>query len=213
MTSLILVRHGETEWNRAGRIQGHSDSALTSKGVAQAEAMGVRLHEGRSSEVIDHVFSSDLQRATQTASIITALTGHQVSFDERLRERAFGIAEGKTYAEIDRDHPEMFSRIRKTDPDFAAPGGESRHQFQARIVGVLTSIVTANRNKRVLVITHGGALASVYRWLNGLPASSPHHIDIPNVAYNRINVAERAWQIEVWGDTSHLDATTDNDRS
>lgn len=212
MTSLILVRHGETEWNRQGRIQGHADSTLTAQGVAQARAMGGRLLNDRSTDLIDQVVASDLPRAAQTATIITAHTGHTIAFDNRLRERAFGVAEGKTYAEVDRDHPEMFSRVRDTDPDFFVSGGESRNQFHQRVVGALQGIAQDHAGRRTLVITHGGVLAAVYRWLNGLPVSSPHHIEIPNVAYNRVSVGVPTWKIEVWGDVTHLDAPTHNDR-
>ena len=212
MTTLILVRHGETEWNRAGRIQGHSDSTLTAEGLEQADAMGARLRASLMTEAIDHVVSSDLLRAKRTAQLIATHTGHCVVFDARLRERAFGIAEGKTYAEIDRDHPQMFSRTRETDPDYTATDGESRNQFHQRIVGTLQSITAEHAGKRILVVSHGGVLAAVYRWLNKLPVSSPHKIDITNDAYNRVNAAGSIWKIEVWGDTSHLDIATHNDR-
>ncbi len=212
MTSLILVRHGETAWNREGRIQGHSDSTLTPEGVSQAHAMGERLLRDRKTDLIDQVIASDLPRAAHTARLITAQTGHAVRINHDLRERAFGIAEGKTYEEIDRDHPEMFSRVRDTDPDFAVTGGESRNQFHQRVIGALQAIAQTHAGSRTLIVTHGGVLAAVYRWLNGLPVSSPHRIDIPNVAYNRVSAGWSPWQIEVWGDTSHLDAPTHNDR-
>lgn len=206
MTTLILVRHGETEWNREGRIQGHSDSALTEEGIAQAHAMGQRLRNNLHAEPIDQVIASDLTRAARTAQMIASAIGQEITFDASIRERAFGIAEGKTYAEIDRDHPEMFSRERETDPDFTAPGGESRNEFHARITNALQRIANAHADQRVLVVTHGGVIAAVYRWLNGLPVSSPHRIEIPNVAYNRVNARSSPWQIEVWGDTSHYDS-------
>lgn len=214
MTTLILVRHGETEWNKAGRIQGHSDSPLTAEGIAQAEAMGARLcaNAAEGKERIDAVIASDLTRAARTAHMIAAQIERDVYHDASLRERAFGIAEGKTYAEIDRDHPDMFSRIHETDPDFAAPNGESRRQFHRRIVAAMSSIADEYCGKTVLVVTHGGVLAAIYRWLNDLPMSSPHTIDIPNVAYNRVLAASMPWCIEVWGDTAHLAMPTHSDR-
>jgi 2,3-bisphosphoglycerate-dependent phosphoglycerate mutase len=207
MTTLILVRHGETEWNREGRIQGHSDSALTPEGIAQAHAMGARLHANLGVEPIHAVIASDLTRAALTARAIATPIGHDITFDNSIRERAFGVAEGKTYAEIDRDHPEMFSRERETDPDFTAPGGESRNEFHTRITTALQRIASANVGRNVLVVTHGGVIAAVYRWLNGLPVSSPHRVEIPNVGYNRVSASGAAWQIEVWGDTSHYEST------
>lgn len=209
MTTLVLVRHGETEWNRAGRIQGHSDSALTREGVLQAEAIGPRLAR----EVCDLLIASDLPRAHHTAAIIAQHSGHEIRLDQGLRERAFGVAEGMTYAEIDAQYPEMFSRIRETDPDFAAPQGESRRTYHLRIVDTLLRLADQHPGRRLLVVTHGGVLAAIYRWANGLPIASPHKIEIPNVAYNRAVMKGGLPAIEVWGDVDHLEAATHNDRT
>jgi 2,3-bisphosphoglycerate-dependent phosphoglycerate mutase len=206
MTTLILVRHGETEWNRAGRIQGHTDSALSPDGIAQAHAMGARMRDAiarGTHEPIDLVIASDLTRAARTAEMIATPIGHTVQFDTRLRERSFGAAEGMTYAEIDLAFPEMFSRVRETDPNFTAPGGESRNSFHSRVTSTLQSLADLHANKTLLIVTHGGVIAAIYRWLNGLPVSSPHKIEIANVAYNRINARSTPWQIEVWGDIAH----------
>ncbi len=207
-TSFILVRHGETEWNRAGRIQGHADSPLTREGVLQAEAMGRRLAR----ESIDAVIASDLGRAHHTAAILCQHVPLAINAEPRLRERAFGVGEGLTYAEIDERFPEMFSRVRQTDPDFAAPGGESRRQFHERIVEGLIDLSQQHIGRRILLVTHGGVLAAIYRWLNNLPISSPHTIEIPNVGYNELSYVQGQWQIDVWADVSHLAAPTHNDR-
>src|SRR5918912_404825 len=96
---LLLIRHGETTWNRQGRIQGHRDSPLTERGLAQARAAAARLARER----IDALYSSDLVRAQETAHHVAAATALRVRLDEALRERAFGMLEGKTWDEIERD--------------------------------------------------------------------------------------------------------------
>ena len=207
-TTFVLVRHGETEWNRAGRIQGHTDSALTEAGVEQAQAIGRQLARDQ----FDHLLASDLGRAHHTASLIAPHVNQTIKPHVGLRERGFGIAEGKTYAEIDRDHPEMFSRIRATDPDYAAPGGESRRQFHTRVMETLNALAQEHTGRKLLLVTHGGVLAAIYRSLNGLPIASPHQIEIPNAAYNRISCIDSLWQIDVWAGTAHLGERTDNDR-
>ena len=207
-TTFVLVRHGETEWNRAGRIQGHTDSALTAAGVEQALAIGRQLAEDR----FDHLLASDLGRAHRTASLISPHVNLTITSHTGLRERRFGIAEGKTYAEIDRDHPEMFSRVRETDPDYAAAGGESRRQFHTRVMATLNSLAHEHAGRKLLLVTHGGVLAAIYRSLNGLPIASPHQIEIPNAAYNRISCIDSDWQVDVWAGTEHLGERTDNDR-
>jgi probable phosphoglycerate mutase len=134
-----------------------------------------------------------------------------VQLEPRFRERGFGVAEGKTYAEIDRDFPEMFSRIRDTDPDYAAPGGESRRQFSDRIATAMTDYAAAHAGESILVVTHGGVLAAIYRWLNNLPIASPHKIDIPNAGVNRLVHEAGNWRIALWGDVAHLPNRTDSD--
>lgn len=199
-TTLILVRHGETEWNRLARIQGHTDSILTPAGIAQAQAGALRLR----GEKIDRLIASDLGRTQHTAKILNKHLGLPVVLDSGLRERCFGIGEGRYYAELDAEYPELFSRVRETDPHYAIPGAESRTQFHLRTTNALQAIAAAHRGRRVLIVTHGGVLGAIYRWLNQLPIASPHLIDIPNVGYNRIAVSASGWQIEVWGDISHL---------
>lgn len=203
-TTLILIRHGETFWNREGRIQGHLDSALTPEGIAQAEACARRL----AAEDIDHVIASDLGRVKRTAEILDGASGRDIVWEPRLRERAFGVGEGKTYAELDALYPELFSRLRNTDPDFALERGESRNQFHTRITGVLAEIASRHVGRRVLVVTHGGVLGVVYRWLNGLPVASPHTVEIPNVGYNRVSIEDGRWTLEAWADTAHLPTET-----
>ena len=199
-TTLILIRHGETEWNRAGRIQGHTDSALTPEGIAQAEACAARLRDER----IDQIIASDLGRAQHTAALLNKPLQQPLRFDASLRDRSFGIAEGSTYAELDRLYPELFSRVREVDTHYSVDGAESRAQFHQRVRDSIRTIAAHHPGQRVLVVTHGGVLGAIYRWLHHLPIASPHKIDIPNVGYNRIAHTDDEWQIEVWGDVSHL---------
>ncbi len=203
-TTLILIRHGETIWNREGRIQGHLDSALTPEGIAQAEACAMRLQ----TETIEHVIASDLPRVRRTAEILNAAMNHPIRHEPALRERCYGIGEGRTYAELDALHPELFSRTRSTDPDFAIDGGESRRQFHQRITAALARIVEEHAGKRILIVTHGGVLGVIYRWLNALPIASAHKVEIPNVAYNRVTIDDGTWTLDVWADTSHLTFNT-----
>lgn len=197
---LVVVRHGQTEWNVAGRIQGHGDSPLTELGIRQAKAMAVRL----AAEGFDAILSSDLGRARHTATLLMPERAANIRWHPGLRERSFGVAEGSTYAQIADGHPEMFSREKETDPDYAPEGGESRRQHLERVQQAFMDIAAAHRGQRVLVVTHGGVLSCIYRWLHGIPAAAPHPIDIPNVGYNRLSTDGDTWSIEVWGDVSHL---------
>jgi probable phosphoglycerate mutase len=199
-TRFIVVRHGETEWNVATRVQGHHDSPLTTKGVAQAEAIAVRL----AGERFDALVASDLGRAHRTAERIGQETGHAVVADARLRERSFGDAEGLTYAELDVRWPGVFSRVAEIDPDAAIPNGESRRQFHQRVQHAFEALAREHRGQRIAVVAHGGVLAALYRIIHDIPVSRPHPIPIANASYNAMSFAAEAWQLETWDDVAHL---------
>ncbi len=198
-TTFIIIRHGETFWNREQRIQGHLDSALTPEGIAQADACARRLRD----EAIDVVIASDLNRVQHTANILTGGRHLPTTFDASLRERSFGIGEGMTYAEMESKYPQMFSTTGLVDAEFTLPQGESRSVFHQRVKASIEGLAAAHTGKRILVVTHGGVLGVIYRWLNDLPVGA-QRIAIPNVGYNRLSTGPGGWKIEVWGDTSHL---------
>ncbi len=206
-TTIIIIRHGETFWNREHRIQGHLDSALTPEGIAAAQACALRL----SNEPIDVVLASDLGRVRHTAAILTQGRSLPITFDAALRERSFGTGEGLTYAEMDSKYPQMFSQAGLVDAEFTLPDGENRAAFHARINTAIQRLAAAHEGKRLLVVTHGGVLGVIYRWINDLPIASSQKVTIPNVGYNRISAAPGGWKIEVWADTSHLDVDTAGD--
>ena len=202
-TTLIVIRHGETFWNREHRIQGHLDSALTPEGIAQAEACARRLAD----EQIDVVEASDLGRVRHTAEILLAGRALPITFDASLRERCFGTGEGMTYAQMEAKYPQMFSTTGLVDAEFTLPEGESRAVFHQRVQTSIESLAVAHAGKRILVVTHGGVLGVIYRWLNNLPVGA-QRIAIPNVGYNRLSAGQGGWKIDVWGDTSHLSTGT-----
>lgn len=203
-TTLIIIRHGETSWNREHRIQGHLDSKLTPEGIAQAQACAFRLK----GEPIDVVVASDLERVRHTADILIKGRALPVKLDVSLRERCFGSGEGLTYAEIDEKYPQMFSKTGLVDAEFTLPGGESRATFHARVKGAIERLAQQHNGKRLLVVTHGGVLGVIYRWLNDMPVAGANTIAIPNAGYNQISTGPGGWKIDVWGNTDHLDIDT-----
>jgi len=196
----VLVRHGETQWNVEQRIQGQGDSPLTAAGIEQARAIGKRL----AGEHFGRLVASDLGRAMQTAREIAALTRHAVTPDARFRERHFGAGEGITYAEIDTRYPGAFSRVREVDPDFAIPDGESRRQFHERVVQGLEALAHEHRGEALVVVTHGGVLATLYRHVHGIDLSVPHSVPILNASYNALMHDGEAFRIDAWADIDHL---------
>jgi probable phosphoglycerate mutase len=203
-TDLILIRHGETAWNRELRFQGHADVPLNDIGHEQARRLGLRLAE----EQVQHILSSDLMRAQQTAAPAAQQLSLPVVTSAGLREQFFGVVEGMRSDEIQSQHPRAWEEWLEFREDHAMPEGESPLQFHARILAALGAMATAHTGQRLLVVTHGGVLDMVWRTARGLGLNGPRQSDIPNAGINRIRVADPAnpSQIEVldWADARHL---------
>jgi broad specificity phosphatase PhoE len=144
VTTILLVRHGETDWNLQRRVQGHTDRPLNDTGRAQAVALADALEGKR----IDAIYSSDLLRAHQTARIVAERRGLEVTVVPELRERDFGTWEGLTDEEIF----ERFPHARTSSWGDA----ETREQMTQRVHGALEQIAAEQPDGNVLVITHGG---------------------------------------------------------
>src|SRR4051812_18031898 len=164
MTEFLLIRHGETTWNQQGRMQGQHDSPLTPLGLQQARLLGRRL----SQVPFTALYSSDLGRAHQTARCIADETGHEIVADRGLRERSFGIFEGLTRLEIEKQHPEENAKFVTRHPDYAMPGGESTAGFRDRAVASLESIAGRHRGGTIVVVSHGLVLDVLYRAASGM---------------------------------------------
>ena len=199
-TSILLIRHGETVWNRSGRVQGWQDSPLSEAGVAQAHALAARLAD----EAVERLVSSDLGRARQTAAPIAARLGIAATLDPGLRERSYGMLEGKTYPEIASDHPEIYANITRRDPAYVIPQGESGAAFAARVLGALERIARAHEGGCVAVVTHGGVLGVLYRHVMGVAPDAERSYSLANASVNHVRFGAGGWAIERWGDVTHL---------
>jgi len=210
-TDLILLRHGETAWNRERRIQGQLDTPLNDEGIRQARAAARHLaarsaryrlapEPGRAPPVM---VCSDLQRCRQTAEPIAAATGLDTVFDARLRERAYGVFEGRTYPEVQRDLAGQFERWLARDPDFDVDGGESLAAFQRRVEAVITELAAHHAGRTLVVVTHGGVLDIVHRMARGMPLTATRDFEVANASLNRLRFAAGRFEIVEWGDVSH----------
>lgn len=204
-TELILIRHGETDWNRELRFQGHVDVPLNDMGHEQARRLGLRM----AGEKAQHLVCSDLMRCQQTAAPTALQLSLPVKTDAALREQHFGAVEGMRADEIQALHPRAWEDWLKFQEDHAMPDGESARQFHARIIAALASIVTTHQGQAVLVFTHGGALDMVWRTAQGLGLNGPRQSQIPNAGFNRIRIGdasaiESSIEIVDWADTRHL---------
>ena len=205
-TRLCIVRHGETAWNAAHRVQGQHDVPLNDLGLKQADAVG-RVLKG---EAFDVIYSSDLTRARQTAAPTASALSRDVLLDRDLRERHYGSFEKLTYAEVKVKLAADYARFAARDPEFDFNGGESLKGFSARCLAVLSKIAGAHRGGHVLVFTHGGVLDELYRHINGVPVSAVRDFGIPNCGINRVELELERWQIQAWADIAHLEESKDD---
>ncbi len=203
-TDLILIRHGETDWNRELRFQGHIDVPLNDTGHEQARRLGLRM----AGEKVDVLLASDLLRTQQTAAPAARQLSLEVITQAALREQNFGVAEGLRADDIRELHPRAWEDWLEFRADHAMPEGESARQFHTRIIAALGRIASTYTGQCVMVVTHGGVLDMVWRTVHGLGLDGPRRSDIPNAGFNRIRIADpaapAAIEIVEWADTRHL---------
>jgi 2,3-bisphosphoglycerate-dependent phosphoglycerate mutase len=204
MTELILIRHGETDWNRELRFQGHVDVPLNAIGHEQARRLALRL----AAERVHHLVSSDLQRAQQTARPVAEHSQHTPSLDPvldaALREQNFGVVDGMRVPDIKARHPDEWAQWVRFDADYSFAGGESTRQFHARVMATVRALAARHRGQTLAVVTHGGVLDMIYRTARALPLSGPRQSEIPNAGLNRVRLDGDRIEIVTWADTQHL---------
>jgi broad specificity phosphatase PhoE len=174
MTTILLARHGETDWNRDGRFQGHADPPLNETGRGQARELAEQL----ASVPVDVVYSSDLARARETAEIVADRKRLPLTIDPALREIDVGSWSGLTRTEIE----ERFPAAEEHD-------GESRAEHLARIVGAVERIARRHAGERVLIVSHGGSLRALRRHAIGDPGHP-----IAHCAVFELRFGDGAWR-------------------
>jgi broad specificity phosphatase PhoE len=164
---LFLFRHGETDWNRAGRLQGHTDTPLNATGLAQAEALTERLRPHR----LDAVVSSDLARAWTTGRIVAEGLGVPLIREPLLREAQIGEAEGLFWPEVKSRFGDTLTERWFTDDDAAFPGGETGLETRTRGLAALRRFAGEQSYRRIGVSTHGAMVRQLMK--HALPPGSP----------------------------------------
>lgn len=167
LARLVLWRHGETDWNADGRMQGQLDSELTDRGLAQASQAAPMV----ASFGPQAVLTSDLRRASMTAAALASHTGLPVRTDKRLRETNLGDWQGLTHLEVDAAWPGLRVAWRQ-DAELAPPGGETRFEVAARARQVVTELDLAGGVSVAVLCTHSGLIASLVGSLLELPVQA-----------------------------------------
>jgi 2,3-bisphosphoglycerate-dependent phosphoglycerate mutase len=187
-TQILFIRHGETE-RLAHRL-------------ADEAQQGARL---------DAIYSSDLQRAQQTAQPIAHVLGLPLQLREGLRERSYGAFQGYDRDEIAERYPDEYERWQSRDAGFAPPEGESMRTFYHRVMDAITPIVAAHPGGRVACVAHGGVLDCVYRFARDLSLEVPRDYALLNTSVNVVDFEGGEATVKSWADVSHLDAPSEDD--
>lgn len=200
MTRVILVRHGETNWNRTKRYQGHSDIALNQTGIVQAQRIGMRL----AAEKIQAVYSSDLLRAVQTATHIADKHGLPVLQRQELREINFGNWEGLTYEQIIVDNRDLITEIYNGNSSACMPNGESFEILGKRAMSVMEECVQKHQGENIVVVAHGGTLRTILCNVLGRNLSEVWSISQDNTAINVLEYENGKGKVMMLNESNHL---------
>ena len=197
-----LVRHGETDWNRARRIQGQSDVPLNARGRRQIAALADRLRGTRFSAI----YASDLSRTMESARLLAAESETPITATPDLREFSYGEWEGLTVAEVEaRDADRLSRRLAGRNEDFAGPGGENSYDVLERVRRFYEE--TAQRHApgdSLLVVAHGGSLRALLLCLLDLPTERFWRVRLDVAALSVVHSYPQSGVLERWNDTGHL---------
>lgn len=199
-TEIILVRHGETFWNKESRFQGSADIELSPEGVKQAESLAERFADVR----LDMIYASDLQRAEKTADIVAKQHGININTEARLREADFGVWEGLTFEEIKERDGEKLDAWLKDPVTVQAPEGETFEEVQKRAKKGLNEIKNEHQEEQILVVAHGGTIRAILVDLLGMPLSNFWRIQQDNTAVNIIKFYDGDPILSLVNCTQHL---------
>ncbi len=190
MTTILLARHGETNWNREGRFQGHSDTPLNERGREQARELAAQLRPVD----LAAIYSSDLRRAHETAAIVGESRGLTVEMRAALREIDVGSWSGFTHGEIEASYPEAYARWRESFLGWE--GGETYDLLTVRVREALVAIAGAHPDETVLAVTHGGAIRAMLTYVDsaGSAERRPTPAVLANCGVSTIAVEDEIWR-------------------
>jgi probable phosphoglycerate mutase len=200
-TRIIAIRHGETAWNVDTRIQGQLDIPLNETGRWQARRVAAAL----AGETVNAIYTSDLERAHETARAVAAQLKMGTVTHQGLRERSFGLFQGKTWAEIETTWPEQSMLWRKRDTEFAPEGGESLLQLRERVEKTAGELAARHQGEQIVLVAHGGVLDILHRIATRQDLQAPRTWQLGNAAINRLLWTPEGFSLVGWSDTRHLE--------
>ena len=209
-TRIIAIRHGETEWNASGRLQGHTDVPLSAVGRRQAARLARAL--AARGEAMAAIYTSDLARARQTAQALADALALPLTATAGLRERCFGALEGLSFAEVEARWPDAAEQWRRRVPDWRADaGGESLVELRTRVLRTVDALAAPHPGQQIALFVHGGVLDILYRAATGQDLRAPRTWQLANAAVNRLLWTRGGLSVVGWDDQTHLTLTEDAD--
>jgi 2,3-bisphosphoglycerate-dependent phosphoglycerate mutase len=197
-TILLLIRHGQTDYNANGRWQGHLDVPLNDIGFNQAQALAQRL----AGWPVQALYSSDLQRARMTAVPLAQVWGLTPVYDPIWRERHVGVFEGRGSSELQVAYPEVWAKMRQGIIEI--PEGEAYATLQARVAGAYQQLIVNHPDEMVSVVSHGGALNALVAYVLGIPQHYGRLSFHGNTGLTILRVNEHGPRLVMLNDTRHL---------
>ncbi|MDF2839341.1 MAG: pspA [Clostridia bacterium] len=187
LTTLYLVRHGETEWNASSKVQGNIDTELNEKGLLQAELVAARLAE----ENIDALYTSSLKRARATAQKISEHTKIEVKELHEFREICLGPWEGLTLNEINERYSEHYRIYRESPSDFNMPGAETFLEVTERFCNAINNVIAQNTGKKIVIVSHGAAIKAAIISVLGIDMRHYNKFRIDNGSITILNFSDK----------------------
>ena len=200
MMRLILVRHGQTEWNAGGRYQGQSNVALSDTGRKQARFLAERFPVRQ----LDAIYTSDLDRAKETAECVGKRLGLTVYQEKAFRELSFGDWEGLTYQEISSRWPEEAEKLFTAPDELVIPHGETFRDLQKRALDKIYSLYERHIDQTVAVFAHGAINKTILAGLMHIPLHYLWSLRQDNTAVNILRLDDGYVMVELINSTSHL---------
>jgi len=202
-TTLVFIRHGETEWNKNSRWQGQLDIPLSATGLEQARRLAARLAEQRTR--FDALYSSDLGRALKTAELVGATAGVQPTPLKELREIDVGTWSGLYTHELETRFPEEYRRMRAGE-DLCRGGAESMEMVCFRVKAFLAAILDRHAGHTVAIVTHNGVIRAALMLMRNLSVSKGREIGLmQNCSLTTATYDQGVWEVRCMNDAAHLD--------
>lgn len=201
MMKLLLIRHGQTDWNLLGKYQGQTDIALSGEGIRQADLLAQNFPV----DTLDIIYTSDLQRAVMTAERLAEKFSAPLYADKALRELNFGAWEGLTYQEIAERWPQEVKNLFGAPEKLQIPEGETFLMLQRRAMDKINEIRAENEGKNVAVVAHGAISKAILTALLHIPLHYVWMLRQDNTAVNILRFDDEFVSVELLNGISHLD--------